>query len=233
MLETANFAISPTSYSDYSSQSRSATDSQARFDWLSDSVALLIDSVSNMLTQIANNWLLDMQDKMPELFELPVYNSKWLIEWWKKINRKALEWKYLFEWTSDSIADANDLISKSQLDEYISYLTKVWMPWDWTTYLNVPKLLEYINWLYKWPNNIVRDESTYYNKMQEDQEKRAEIQANVQQIQANAEMEIQQQQQLAQEWAEMEQAEEWQTMQPGEQPWDTDMAAALQQMFWW
>jgi hypothetical protein len=29
-----------------------------------------------MLTQIADNWLLDMQDKMPELFELPVYNSK-------------------------------------------------------------------------------------------------------------------------------------------------------------
>ena len=35
--------------------------------------------------------------------------------------------------------------------------------------------------------------------MQEDQEKRAEIQAGVAQIQADAEMEIQQQQQLAQE----------------------------------
>jgi hypothetical protein len=35
--------------------------------------------------------------------------------------------------------------------------------------------------------------------MAEDQQKRAEIQADVQQIQANAEMEIQQQQQLAQE----------------------------------
>lgn len=32
MLETANFAISPTSYTDYDTQSRSATDSQARFD---------------------------------------------------------------------------------------------------------------------------------------------------------------------------------------------------------
>lgn len=235
MLETANFAISPTSYSDYSSQSRSATDSQARFDWLSDSVALLIDSVSNMLTQIADNWLIDMQDKMPELFELPTYNSKWMIEWWKKVNRKALEWKYIFEWTSDSIADANDLVNKSQLDEYLTNLTRVWMPWDWTTYIDIPNLLDYINWLYKWPNNIVRSESTYYNKMAEDQQRRAEIQADVQQIQANAEMEIQQQQQMAQEWAQME-AEEWQMMQPGEQPqqqWNADMAAALQQMFWW
>ena len=230
MLETANFAISPTSYTDFNTQSRSATDSQARFDWLSDSVALLIDSVSNMLTNIANNWLLDMQDKMPELFELPVYNSKWMIEWWKKISRKSLEGKYIFEWSSDSIADANDLVAKTQLDEYLTNLTRVGMPWDWTTYLDIPNLLTYINSLYKGPNNIVRSESTYYSKMQEDQEKKAEIQANVQQIQANAEMEIQQQQQMAQEWANMQEAAEWQMA--AEQGW-WDMAAALQQMFAW
>lgn len=228
MLETANFAISPTSYTDYDTQSRSATDSQARFDWLADSVALLIDSVSNMLTKIANNWLLDMQEKMPELFELPIYNSKWMVEWWKKINRKNLEGKYIFEWTSDSIADANDLVAKSQLPEYLNHLTSVGMPGDWTTYLDIPNLLTYINKLYKGPNNIVRSESTYYSKMEEDQTKKAEIQANVQQIQANNEMEIQQQQQLAQQWVEQQMAEEWQPEQ-----WWTDMQAALQQMFWW
>ena len=167
---------------------------------------------------------------MPELFELPVYNSKWMIESWKKINRKNLEGKYIFEWTSDSIADANDLVNKAQLDEYLTNLTRVWMPWDGTTYLDIPHLLEYINWLYKWPNNIVRSESVYYNKMQEDQEKRAEIQAWVQQIQANAEMEIQQQQQLAQEWMQMEEAAEW-DMQAAQDSWD--MQAAIQQMFWW
>jgi len=230
MLETANFAISPTSYTDYSTQSRSATDSQARFDWLSDSVALLIDSVSNMLTKIANNWLLDMQEKMPELFELPIYNSKWMIEWWKKINRKNLEGKFIFEWSSDSIADANDLVQKSQLGEFIQYLTQVWMPWDGSTYLDVPNLLTYINELYKGPNNIVRSESTYYSKMEEDQTKKAEIQANVQQIQANNELEIQQQQQLAQEWMQQQMADEW--MAPEQEQGWTDMQAALQQMFW-
>ena len=66
--------------------------------------------------------------------------------------------------------------------------------------------------------------------MQEDQEKRAEIQAWVQQIQANAEMEIQQQQQLAQEWMQMEEAAEW-DMQAAQDSWD--MQAAIQQMFWW
>lgn len=107
------------------------------------------------------------------------------------------------------------------------------MPWDWTTYLDVPNLLDYVNNLYKWPNNIVRSESVYYNKMQEDQEKRAEIQANVQQIQANAEMEIQQQQQLAQEWADQQMAEWQMAPAPAEAWWWADMQAAMQQMFWW
>ena len=73
MLETANFSISPTSYSDYESQSRSAKDSMLRFEGLSDSVSLLVDSISVMLNEIAQNWLVDMKDKMPELFSLPVY----------------------------------------------------------------------------------------------------------------------------------------------------------------
>lgn len=228
MLETANFSIAPTSYSDYDSQSRSAQDSQLRFEGLADTVALLVDSVSNMLNQIAQNRLIDMQDKMPELFEIPVYNSKWLIEWWKKVNRKALDWKYIFEWASDSIADVNDLVNKSQLDQYIWYLTRVWMPWDWTTYIDVPKLLEYINDLYKWPNWIVRSESVYYNKMQEDQERKAEIQAWVQQIQANSEMEIQQMQQAAQWWMEQQM---WNEQAMAQQPaWITP--ELLQQMFW-
>ena len=154
------------------------------------------------------------------------------MESWKKIKRADLEGKYIFEWTSDSIADANDLVNKAQLDEYLANLTRVWMPWDGTTYLDIPHLLEYINWLYKWPNNIVRSESVYYNKMAEDQQKRAEIQASVQQIQAETEMEIQQQQQLAQEWMWMEEAAEWQEEITNDQPqWDAEMAAALQQMF--
>ncbi len=114
------------------------------------------------------------------------------------------------------------------------------MPWDWTTYLEIPHLLDYINKLYKWPNNIVRSESVYYNKMQQDQERRAEIWAWVQQIQANAEMEIQQQQQMAQQAMQMQAAEEWQMAQWEQmmqewwmpQWWQDQMAAMVQQMFW-
>lgn len=230
ILETANFSIAPTSYSDYQSQSRSAQDSQLRFEWLNDTVSLLVDSVSNMLNQIAQNRLLDMQWKMPDLFELPLYNSKWNIQWWKKINAKALEGKYIFEWASDSIADVNDIINKAQLNEYIWYLTRVGMPWDGTTYIDIPNMLNYINSLYKWPTNIVRDEKTYYSKSEEDQTKKAEIQANIQQIQANAEMEIQQQQQMAIQATQQEQQQE--TPQEVEwQQWEIT-PEAMQQMFW-
>jgi hypothetical protein len=48
-----------------------------------------------------------------------------MIESWKKIKRSDLEGKYIFEWTSDSIADANDLVNKAQLDEYLTNLTRV------------------------------------------------------------------------------------------------------------
>ena len=76
MLEMANFSISPTSYSDYDSQSRSAQDSMMRFEGLSDSVSLLVESISKMLNNIAQNWILDIKSKMPDLFEVPIINNK-------------------------------------------------------------------------------------------------------------------------------------------------------------
>lgn len=183
MLQMANFAVSPTGYSDYNTQSRSAQDSQLRFEWLSDSVSLLVDSVSNMLNQIAYNWLLDMIDKMPDLFEIPIYTSDWRVKDWKKINRENLEGKYVFEWSSDSIADINDMLNKAQLWDLVWYLTRLWIPWDWSTYLDIPNLLKYINNLYRWPNDIIRDESVYYSKYEEDLQKKAEIQSSAQKIQ--------------------------------------------------
>ena len=239
MLEMANFAVSPTSYSDYTSQSRSAQDSQLRFEWLADSVSLLVDSVSNMLNQVAYNWLLDMSEKMPDLFEIPIYTSDWRIKEWKKINKENLEWKYLFEWWSDSIADVNDMLNKSQLQEFIWYLTRIGIPWDWSTYLDIPNLLKYINGLYKWPWDIIRDESVYYSKFEEDQKKKAEIQSWVQQIQAAWEADAQQIMQEKQlEWqAELQEQQQSLWLQQWQEQWpspdkEAQMQAVLQQMMW-
>lgn len=241
MLEMANFSIAPTSYSDYDSQSRSAQDSQLRFEWLADTVALLVDSISNMLNEIAQNWIIDMYNKMPDLFEIPIFNSNWSISAWKKIKKEDLSGKYVFEWSSDSIADVNDLLKKSQIDQWLSYLMKLWMPGDGSTYIDIPKTLEYINELFKWPDGVIRNEKTYYTKFQEDQENKAEIQVGIQQIQANAEMGIQQQQAEIQQAMQQQQAamQEWQPMPEWQMPeqaqwaWeDQDVQALLWQMFW-
>mgnify|MGYP000914908467 CR=1 FL=1 len=76
MLEMAQFNIAPSTYADYNTQSRSAQDSMLRFEGLADTVALFIDSMSRMLNEVAQAWLLDMQKKMPEIFELPIFDNK-------------------------------------------------------------------------------------------------------------------------------------------------------------
>lgn len=120
MLEMAQFNVAPATYGDYQTQSRSAQDSMLRFEGLSDTVALFVDSMSAMLNEVAQAWLLDMQKKMPEFFELPIFDSKGSIKSWQKIKREDLEGKYIFEWISDSIRDVNTLLEKSQLPELIS-----------------------------------------------------------------------------------------------------------------
>lgn len=199
MLETANFSISPTSYSDYESQSRSAKDSMLRFEGLSDSVSLLVDSISVMLNEIAQNWLVDMKDKMPELFSLPVYDSKGMIESWKKMKRTQLEGKYIFNWASDSIADVNKLVEKSQLTDYMNALLRVGQQPDGSYMIDVKKLLDHINGLYNGPKDMILDESKYYAKISKDQTEKTQIAINVQNMQAEAQAEQQEQMAAAQQ----------------------------------
>ena len=180
MLEMANFSISPTSYSDYDSQSRSAQDSMMRFEGLSDSVSLLVESISKMLNNIAQNRILDIKSKMPDLFEVPIINNKWAIKSWKKIKRAALEGRYIFQWTSDSMTNTEDLLAKSQLNEYLANLTRLWIQPDGSSMIDIPALLRHINKLYKWPKDAVFDKAKYYSEFKQDQIKKAEISTDIQ-----------------------------------------------------
>lgn len=215
MLEMANFSISPTSYSDYNSQSRSAQDSMMRFEWLSDWVALLVESISKMLNKIAQNWLLDIKEKMPDLFEVPIVNSKWAVNARKKIKKSSLEGKFLFQRESDSLADANELIARSQINEYLNNILRVGVQSDGSSMVDINALLKHINKLYKWPKDIVLDKSKYYSQIKEDQIKKTEIgidvqaagiqqqqkiQEELQQQQAPQEEQMPQEQQMPQEW---------------------------------
>ena len=155
MLEMAQFNVAPATYADYNTQSRSAQDSQLRFEWLSDTVALFIDSVSNMLNEIAQAWLLDMQRKMPEFFELPIFDKEWMIKDWKKMKRSDLEGKYIFEWASESIKDVNTLIERSQLPELINSLSWFMVDDNWRSIIDKQKFLSYICNLYWIDEDVV------------------------------------------------------------------------------
>lgn len=152
-----------------------------------------------MLNEIAQNWLVDMKDKMPELFSLPVYDAKGMIESWKKMKRTQLEGKYIFNWASDSIADVNKLVEKSQLMDYMNALLRVGQQPDGSYMIDVKKLLDHINGLYNGPKDMVLDESKYYAKISKDQTEKTQIAINVQNMQAEAQAEQQEQMAAAQQ----------------------------------
>lgn len=181
-----------------------------------------------MLNRIAQNWLIDMQSKMPELFQLPVFNAKWGIENWKKIKRVDIEGKYIFEWASDSIADINQIVEKTQLRDYMDALLRIGQMPDGSSMVDVEKLLNYINDLYKGPRDIVLSKAKYYATVAKDQEEKTQIAINVQNMQAEAQAEAQEEQAAAQQWVA---AINWQWPQAwGTQMSDADVEALLSQM---
>lgn len=167
MLEMAQFNIAPSTYADYNTQSRSAQDSMLRFEGLADTVALFIDSMSRMLNEVAQAWLLDMQKKMPEIFELPIFDNKWVVKGWKKIKRSDLEWAFIFEWASESIRDVNTILEKNQLNEFLSALAAFATDDDGKTLIDKKKMLKYITSLYRVDEDMVlTDEEAAQRKEQ-------------------------------------------------------------------
>lgn len=73
ILEMSQFALSPSSYNQLQGVSRSATDSNLRYEGLKDSVLALMDSMNNMLNFIANEWIKEAKLKMPNNFKVPVF----------------------------------------------------------------------------------------------------------------------------------------------------------------
>ena len=187
MLEMAQFNVAPATYADYTTQSRSAQDSQLRFEWLADTVALFIDSMSNMLNEVAQAWLLDMQKKMPEFFELPIFDNKGMVTWRQKMKRSDLEWEYIFEWASESMKDANTLAEKSQLPELINALQWFVVDDNWRSLLDKRKFLQYVCWLYGLDEDVVLSSKEVDSNAMDSAVGQAKIEQAVAWIQAETE----------------------------------------------
>lgn len=186
MLEMAQFNVAPATYSDFKTQSRSAQDSMLRFEGLSDTVSLFIDSMSSMLNEVAQAWLLDMQSKMPEIFELPIFDKAGLIKSWKKIKREDLEGQFIFEWVSESIRDINTLVEKSQLPEFINSISTFAMNDQGKSIIDKEKLLKYICDLYQVPDNVVLENKVVWDRASDDAIQQANIEQSVAAMQAEA-----------------------------------------------
>jgi len=122
ILNMSNFAIAPTTYSQTEWVSRSATDSQYRYEWLKDALLVLIESLNEMLTITAKEWLIDAKNNMPKKFALPVLWKTGKVKDRETIKLEDIKWEFVFEWDSESIRDINKVIERSQLVQFTNFI---------------------------------------------------------------------------------------------------------------
>ena len=140
-----------------------------------------------MLNEVAQAWLLDMQKKMPEFFELPIFDNKGMVTWRQKMKRSDLEWEYIFEWASESMKDANTLAEKSQLPELINALQWFVVDDNWRSLLDKRKFLQYVCWLYGLDEDVVLSSKEVDSNAMDSAVGQAKIEQAVAWIQAETE----------------------------------------------
>lgn len=177
ILNMSNFAIAPTTYSQTEWVSRSATDSQYRYEWLKDALLVLISSMNHMLTITAKEWILDAKKDMPSKFRLPVLWKDWKVKDWEEVKLEDIKWEFVFEWDSESIRDINKIIERSQLMQFTNFIktfgqdpiTQRWL-------IDSEKLLEEWISLFNGDTSMILWEKEYYKRLKKAQEKWMEIQ---------------------------------------------------------
>lgn len=204
-LELASFMVTPASYWDYQTQSRSATDSNIRAQSLNDSIIMLADSITDMLNMSFESLLEQMKDKMPDEFLLPI--SKEDKKTWAKISKEDILTNAVYEWSSDSIKEADKMTARQQLPEFLNSLVSISQDWTWRSVIDNEELVKYIIDLWDLPEWVLKWKNEYYNDVKDAQIKQAEIQTEVavvqQEWQQAAQEQIAQDQQIKQQfWAD-------------------------------
>lgn len=181
ILQMADFAISPSSYNQIQTVSRSATDSNLRYEWLKDSVLALMESMNEMLSNVVEDWIKEAKVNMPREFEIPVFWDDGSIKEWATIKLKDLEGKYIYEFESESLKDINKIVERSQFTELVNAvkvlgqdpLSQRWM-------VNNEELLRNTFDLFNQNPDMVMDEKTYYEKIKSVKKSQADLQMELQ-----------------------------------------------------
>lgn len=193
MLEMASFMVTPASYWDYQTQSRSATDASLRIQSLNDSIIMLADSITEALNMCFESLLEQMKDKMPDKFLLPI--SKEDEKQWAKISKEDIELNSVYEWSSDSIREADKATQRAQLPEVINAISMAAQDENWRSLLDRDELMKYIVELWDMPSAIVKSKNEFYDDLREAQIKQTEIQQEIATAQQEQQNEIMQEQQ--------------------------------------
>lgn len=210
LLEMASFMVTPASYWDYQTQSRSATDSNFRTQSLNDSIIMLADAITDSLNLCFESLLEQMKDKMPDKFLLPI--SKKAEQQWATISKEDIELNTVYEWSSDSIREADRESQRAQVNEFLNWMLSVASDETWRTVIDRENLVKYFIDLWDLPEDILKTKQQFFNDMKEAQVKQAEAQVEVAQIQqeaqAEAQAEAQQEQMIGQElWPDANQSD--------------------------
>ena len=189
LLEMASFMVTPASYWDYQTQSRSATDSNFRTQSLNDSIIMLADAITDSLNICFESLLEQMKDKMPDKFLLPI--SKKDEQQWATISKEDIKLNSVFEWSSDSIKEADREADRAQVNEFLNAIISVATDETWRTVIDRENLVKYFIDLWDLPEDILKTKQQYFNDMKEAQVKQAEAQVEVAQVQQEAQAEAQ------------------------------------------
>jgi len=189
LLEMASFMVTPASYWDYQTQSRSATDSNFRTQSLNDSIIMLADAITDSLNICFESLLEQMKDKMPDKFLLPI--SKKDEQQWATISKEDIKLNSVFEWSSDSIREADKESDRAQVNEFLNAIISVATDETWRTVIDRENLVKYFIDLWDLPEDILKSKQQYFNDMKEAQVKQAEAQVEVAQVQQEAQAEAQ------------------------------------------
>ena len=215
LLEYANMLISPTVYNQIQTQSRSATDSEYRKEWLKTQLNDLAEDYWVLFDSMLKDYIMYAKKSLGE-HELDILNIEEWNEVWKTITAKKLEWNYIYETEFESLRDLNAVIDRSQYVQLLDVITRVWQdPVTGRFLIDMKKILS--KWLELFDQDswaILKDDE-YYKLLQEAQMWMMNVQKNISEAQRAMWITY------PQEWWEWQPEEQWSAPVEPEQPLTT------------
>lgn len=181
ILEMANFALAPSVYNQIQWVSRSATDSNFKYEGLKDAVKALMESLNELLTDAAEDYIRFMKAYMPSEFEVPVFGDDGSVKERAAIKTKDLDGKYIFEFEFESIKDINRIIERWQFPDLVSAVKTLGQdPIDGRRQIKNDQLLKSGLDLFNQNPDIVLNEEEYYQKVLDAKKKWIDLQQAIQ-----------------------------------------------------